>query len=138
MLSKLSVDDVRKVHDLSLDAVAVRDRLVNKVYQPDLGDQPQERGSRQPTDLDNLDVLDAIDSAEYRVLKEHIASLDPETRDELKALMLVGRGDHAAGDWDAALATARSVPGDGDADYLAEKASLPAYLMKGLYELKLA
>jgi hypothetical protein len=137
MLSKLSVDDVKKVRDLSTEARAARDRLVNKVYQPDLGDQPRERGSLMPTDLDNLDILNSVDSAEYRALKSCLEGLGPERREELKALLLVGRGDHAAGEWDEALATARTIPEAGDVDYIAEKASLPQYLMKGLYELKL-
>ncbi|WP_207482086.1 DUF3775 domain-containing protein [Arenibaculum pallidiluteum] len=133
MLSKLSLDEVKRVHDLSLEALAARDRLVNKVYQADLGDQPLERGSRMPTDLDNLDVLNAVDSAEYRALKDYIEGLDSERREELKALMLIGRGDHAPAEWDEALAAARTIPQAGDADYLAEKASLSQYLMKGLY-----
>jgi len=137
MLSKLSLEDVQKVRDLSQGALAARDRLVNKVYQPDLGDQPDERGSQQPTDLDNLDILDAVDSPEYRALKSAIEDLSPEARDELKALMLVGRGDHAAADWEQALATGRVVPQAGDVDYLAEKASLSQFLSKGLYELKI-
>jgi Protein of unknown function (DUF3775) len=136
MLNRLSTDQVRRVAELSATALAVRDRLVNKVYDLDLGDQTKER-DRNPTDFDSLQILDAIDSAEYRTLKDFIASLSSEEREELKAVMLIGRGDYAAGQWDEAIAAAQAVPNGSDVDYVAEKAPLRDYLMKGLYELKL-
>ena len=51
--------------------------------------------------------------------------------------MLIGRGDYAAGQWEEAVAAAQAVPDGSDIDYVAEKAPLRDYLMKGLYELKL-
>lgn len=136
MLNRLSTDQVRRVAELSATALAVRDRLVNKVYDLDLGDQTKER-DRNPTDFDSLQILDAIGSAEYRTLKDFIASLSSEEREELKAVMLIGRGDYAAGQWEEAIAAAQAVPDGSDVDYVAEKAPLRDYLMKGLYELKL-
>jgi hypothetical protein len=136
MLNRLSTDQVRRVAELSATALAVRDRLVNKVYDLDLGDQTKER-DRNPTDFDSLQILDSIGSAEYRTLKDFIASLSSEEREELKAVMLIGRGDYAAGQWDEAIAAAQAVPNGSDVDYVAEKAPLRDYLMKGLYELKL-
>jgi hypothetical protein len=136
MLDQLSVEEVKRVADLAARALAVRDRLVNKLYDVDLGDQPRERGDRNPTDLDSLRILDSVGNADYAALKDHIASLSTEQRDELKTVMLIGRGDYAAERWDDAIAAARAVP-DGDVEYVAEKAPLHDYLMKGLYELKL-
>jgi hypothetical protein len=135
MLDQLSVEEVKRVADLAARALAVRDRLVNKLYDVDLGDQSRER-DRNPTDLDSLRILDSVGNADYAALKDHIASLSTEQRDELKAVMLIGRGDYAAERWDDAIAAARAVP-DGDIEYVAEKAPLHSYLMKGLYELKL-
>ncbi|HEV7369827.1 DUF3775 domain-containing protein [Arenibaculum sp.] len=135
MLDQLSVEEVKRVADLAARALAVRDRLVNKLYDVDLGDQSRER-DRNPTDLDSLRILDSVGNADYAALKDHIASLSTEQRDELKAVMLIGRGDYAAERWDDAIAAARAVP-DGDVEYVAEKAPLHDYLMKGLYELKL-
>ncbi|HSK38336.1 MAG TPA: DUF3775 domain-containing protein [Arenibaculum sp.] len=135
-MSSLSVDQVKRVAELSAHAVQVRDRLVNKIYDLDLGEQPRER-DRNPTDLDSLQILDSVDSAEYRALKDYIGSLSAEQREELETVMLIGRGDFSAGQWDDAMATARSVPDASDVTYVAEKVALRAYLMKGLYELKL-
>lgn len=137
MPDHLSVEEVRRVAELAARALAVRDRLVNKLYDLDLGDQPHGRGDRNPTDLDSLRILDSIGSPEYAALKDCIASLPRERREELTAVMMIGRGDYAAECWEDALAAARAVP-DGDLDYVAEKAPLRDYLMKGLYELKLA
>lgn len=136
MLSRLSTEQVRRVAELSGSALAARDRLINKVYDLDLGDQTKER-DRNPTDFDSLQILDSIGNAEYRTLKDFIASLSTEEREELKAVMLIGRGDYAAGQWEQAVAAAQAVPDGSDIDYVAEKAPLRDYLMKGLYELKL-
>ena len=51
MLSQLSTEQVRRVAELSASALALRDRLINKVYDLDLGDQTKER-DRNPTDFD--------------------------------------------------------------------------------------
>lgn len=136
MLNRLSIDQVRRVAELSASALAARDRLVDKVYDLDLGDQTKER-DRNPTDFDSLWILESVGNAEYRILKDFIASLSSEEREELKAVMLIGRGDYAAGQWDKALAAAQALPDGGDIDYVAEKVPLRDYLMKGLYELKL-
>jgi len=57
---------------------------------------------------------------------------------ELRALLWVGRGDYAAKDFDRAVADATSSPDDVTIGALMEQADLHAFLMKGLYEMKLA
>ncbi len=137
MLSKLSIDDVHRIRELAQAAVADRDRVVNKVYQADLGEQALERGSQMPTDLDSLAILDATGSRDYQALREFLDGLAPEQREEVKALLLIGRGDFAPSQWGEAMDMGRTIPEAGDVDYIAEKASLAQYLMKGLYGLKL-
>ncbi len=67
-----------------------------------------------------------------------IAELAPEARRELSAIAMVGRGDYAAREWDAALTAAEAQAREDEALVLAEDADLGPQLSKGLYQLKLA
>jgi len=137
MFRTIGVEDVRNVADLARQAADAHRRLIGGVHDIDLGDQPQERGSRNPTDLDALNLLDNTTiRREIDALRNAIERLEPQGRQELKATMLIGRGDFAAGEWDRAMDAAAGIPASTDADYLAEKLALHDYLTKALYELK--
>ncbi len=137
MLNHLSVDRVRVIADLAGRAADAHRSVIGGLYDIDLGDQPDERGSRNPTDLDTLNVLDQTGSRkELDGLRAAIADLDEPARQELKAVMLVGRGDFAAGDWDRAMDQAAQIPASTDVEYLAEKLDLHDYLTKALFALK--
>lgn len=83
-----------------------------------------------------LGTLDAEPgSPALQALKERLAALAPEARQELMAVLWIGRGDYAAGNWDEALAEAQRRSHSGDVDYIAERGPLHDYLMKGLYLL---
>ncbi len=83
-----------------------------------------------------LGTLDAArGNPALRSLKERLAALSPEARQELLAVLWIGRGDYAAGDWEAALSEAQRRSAAGDVDYIAERGPLHDYLMKGLYLL---
>jgi len=136
MLTRLTVDQVRHVADLARRAADAHTRLVGGRNRIDLGEQPQERGSRNPSDIDTLNVLEDAGSPEIETLKRAIGGLPEDMRHELKALMLVGRGDYAAAEWDAAMDYAGRTPATADVDFLAERLTLSDYLNKGLYQLK--
>lgn len=136
MLDALSLDDARRIVDLARRAAAARDRLVGGMRNIELGDQFAERGSRNPTDLDTLKVIDAAGGdAAFDALKETIQGLSPEARHEAKGLLLVGRGDFTREQWDEALDEAARTPASGDVDFLTDRGTLSQDLMKGLYTM---
>lgn len=69
-------------------------------------------------------------------LKAQLALLSPEARQELMAVLWIGRGDFAPGEWEDALTEAQRRSTEGDVDYIAERGPLHDYLAKGLYLLK--
>jgi len=138
VLAHIVPEQVKHVADLAAAAGRARDALLSKVHKIELQDQAAERGSRNPTDLDSLNVLDSVDSPELDALRGFIAGLGVDARQELKAVLLIGRGDFGPNQWDQALLDAGNTPPATDVDYLSEKVSLHDYLVKGLYLLGLA
>jgi hypothetical protein len=138
MLKNLSIDQINRIAELAEQARSVRDLLLNKMYQTEADETPKPRGERNPSALDSLEVVQAADdSGIYDRLRQSIESLSPEAQAELRALMWVGRGDFAAGDWDEALTQASGTASLTTVDTLSDKADLHDYLMKGLYKMDL-
>ena len=136
-LQRISLDTVKHAADLAYEAGEDRQRYVAGMRNIDLREQRAERGSRNPTDLDTLNVVSIEASAAIEELKHLLAGLTPEERIELRAVMLVGRGDYAANQWDEALMNAGSAPDANSSADIAEKIDLHDFLMKGLYALDL-
>lgn len=136
-LQTLSLDTVKRAADLASEAMEDRQRYVAGMRNIDLGEQTAERGSRNPTDLDTLNVVPADASAAIEELKHLLDGLTPEERIELRAVMMVGRGDYAGNQWDEALMNAGSAPDANSSADIAEKIDLHDFLMKGLYALDL-
>ena len=65
----------------------------------------------------------------------HPISLARAVMERSPHVMLVGRGDFAPAEWDAAVGLAQGTPASGDVEYLAEKVALADYLNKGLFAL---
>jgi hypothetical protein len=59
MLDALSPDDARRIVDLARTAAAARDRLVGGMRNIELDERSAERGSRNPTNIRTLRVIDA-------------------------------------------------------------------------------
>lgn len=137
MFKQISVDTVKQAADLAFEAVADRQRFLAGMRNIDLGDQDVERGSRNPTDLDALNIVSTDASAALDQLRRMLDGLSPEQRVELRAVMLVGRGDFAGNQWDRALDEAGRPPDASHYEDIAERIDLHDYLMKGLYELNL-
>jgi hypothetical protein len=135
MLKHLSVEQVEEIARLAASASDAQDGLLNKMTVVDKGDDGAELMERTAGGLDTLDAT--VGSRPLQALRERIAALPPEGRHELAAILSIGRGDHAAQDWEAALDDARSRPEAEDVNFIAERTSLHDWLTKGLYNLKL-
>ena len=136
-LQRIALDTVKRAADLASEAMEDRQRYVGGLRNIDLREQAAERGSRNPTDLDTLNLVPTEASAAIEALKYLLAGLTPEERIELRAVMMVGRGDYAANQWDEALTNAGSAPDANSSADIAEKIELHDFLMKGLYALDL-
>lgn len=135
MLNTIRVDEVRRVAELAGRAAADRRDFLTGLRRVDLGGQEKERGSRHPTDLDTLDILPAGASAALDDLRRLLDGLTAEQRIELRAVVLIGRGDFAGNQWDAARTEAARPPDATDVADIVEKLRLHDDLMKGLYEM---
>ncbi|WP_207460315.1 DUF3775 domain-containing protein [Azospirillum sp. SYSU D00513] len=137
MLKQISVATVKQAADLADKAVNERESFLSGMRNIDLGEQRNERGSRNPTDLDSLSILPDGAGAAFGQLKQMLEELSPEQRCELRAVMMVGRGDFAGKEWDRALDEASRAPDASHYQDIAERVDLHDYLMKGLYEMNL-
>lgn len=68
----------------------------------------------------------------YQELKSVINGMNEEERNELVALMWLGRGTYALSDWKNAVEEARGADNDHTAEYLMRTPLLPDYLTEGL------
>lgn len=136
MFSRIEVDQVRRIADLARQAADAHRRLVGGLRDIELGEQPDERGDRNPSDLDSLSLLgQTAERREFDALRDAIAELSPEQRQELKAATLIGRGEFAAGQWDEAMSAAAAIPASSDVDYVSERLNLHDELTKALFEM---
>jgi hypothetical protein len=135
MLNHISPDTVREIAEIAAAARAHQEVTMSRmqIADPNADRAPGERGAEAEevlySELDNP-LLDR--------LKDRLQDLAPEARQELRAIMLVGRGDFAAREWDAALSQAEGEHHASEVDRIAENVGLHDFLTKGLYELKLA
>jgi hypothetical protein len=132
-LRSIEAEEVRAIAGLSKAAREAQDVLLNKMKIVDKFDDERELSSAVAGTLDTLDA--SLNNPPLRELKERVAALSPEARQELMALMWIGRGDYAAAEWEAALDEAQRRANAGDVDDIAERAPLHDYLLKGLYLL---
>ena len=134
MLHELEVLEVRHIADLALDARKVRDRLLEKVADADLGEPQPARGEHNPAGTVVLNGVFASEP-EFAALREAITALPRDIREKLWVVAQIGRGDIAILDWDDAIASASALTDDDIAANLLGEADLHNYLRKGLYEL---
>ena len=74
----------------------------------------------------------------YAELKTTIEDLEPDQQISLVALMWLGRGDYAVGEWASALALARERWTEHTVEYLIGTPLLADYLTEGLDQLDTA
>ena len=135
MLKEIMVDQINDIADLSNEARNAQSRLLDKTQIMDQFDDAE----RVQEEIGTFETLDAsLNNEPLTRLKQKVDALTPAARRELLAVMLIGRGDFAAGEWDKALSQTESTSNDSDTARLTEKVLLHDYLKKGLYLLKSA
>ncbi len=137
LLHELEVLEARRIADLASDARKVRDLLLEKVRDADLGEPEPARGEHNANGSVMLEEVLAT-KPEFVALSQAIAGLPRDIREKLWVVMQIGRGDAAVLDWDVASATAAALTDDDIADNLLTQADLHNFLQKGLYELGVA
>jgi Protein of unknown function (DUF3775) len=133
MLDAIDRREIEEIAALSKEARAAQDRLLNKMRIVDQFDDGKELAAQTAETLDALDAT--LDNGPLKDLCSRIAALPEAQRLELAAVMLLGRGDFAAQQWEAAIDEARARGDANDPDSLARKPDLADYLAKGLFQL---
>ena len=134
MLHELDVLEARRIADLAWDARKVRDRLLEKVPDAQLGEPEPARGVHNPSGNIALNGVLAA-QPEYVALRETMAALPRDIREKLWVVAQVGRGDVAILGWDEALTRASALTDEDIVAGMIEGPDLHEYLRKGLYEL---
>jgi hypothetical protein len=136
MLEKIALVQVRRIAELAKAARDARDQMLVQVAESELGEPRVARGLHDPAAAFGMDPLPP-DHPTRLALRDAIAALPRDAQDELRALVLVGRGDLGAKEWERAVTEASGAP-DVALEFLTGQANLHEDLEKGLYELKLA
>ena len=134
MLHELDALEMRGIADLALRARKVRDRLLEKVPEAELGEPAPARGEHNPGGSVALTEVLAGEP-EFVALREAIVALPRDIREKLWVVAEVGRGDLGILDWQDGLDAASLLSDDDIVANLAAEADLHEYLSKGLYEL---
>lgn len=134
MLHELEALEARHIADLALDARKVRDRLLEKVRDAQLGEPVPARGEHNPSGSIALNGVLAAEP-EFVALREAIAALPRGIQEELWMVAQVGRGDVAILDWDEAQAGASALSDDEIVVSMVAEPDMHEHLRKGLYEL---
>jgi hypothetical protein len=134
MLHELEVLEARRIADLAEDARKIRERLLEKVPDADLGELEPARGPHRPVGMIALNGLLA-GKPEFVALREALASLPRDIREKLWVVTQIGRGDVAVLDWEQAKDTASLLTEDDILANMLGEPDLHDYLRKGLYML---
>jgi hypothetical protein len=143
MLTYTSVEEVRAIIARSEAAAEQGDRLVDRMYKADLlpaGDKQHtvHPAQRDEAELADLAPLGASTMAEpLQRLQARLEGMSAEARREVQAIAMIGAGEFAAREWDAALTAAESRQTEAEPRAMAEDPDLAPHLAKGLYLLKL-
>lgn len=135
MLERIAAEEVKRIAALAKAAREARDLMLEKIPDEVLGQPGPARGEHNPAAALGLEPLPADHPARL-ALKGAINNLPPEARRELLALMWIGRNDYGTAEWERAMADA-TTPFEVTAETLIEEPDLAAFLLKGLYEMKL-
>ncbi len=134
MLQVLEVLEARQIADLAADARKVRDRLLEKVPDAELGEPVPARGEHNPAAALGLNGVLVAEPA-FAALREAIAALPRDIREKLWVVAQIGRGNVAILDWDVALAGASELSDGELVSIMVAEPDLRDHLRKGLYEL---
>jgi Protein of unknown function (DUF3775) len=101
-------------------------------------DGDYEEGSDGPDDDEREVLLDTPDNPTAQELRDAVDGLNVDEREELLALMWLGRGDYDAGGWSEALRQARDALSSSETEYLLGTPLLGDYLEEGAEALGLS
>jgi hypothetical protein len=100
---------------------------------------PDEAAGSDPADDDERQILlDTPDNPTAQELRDAIDGLNVDEREELLALVWLGRGDYEAGSWSEALQQARQTQTATETDYLLGTPLLGDYLEEAVSALGLS
>lgn len=134
MLHELDVLEVQNIADLALAARKVRDHMLEKIADVDLGEPVPARGEHNPGhDVALNGVL--AGQAEFIALREALIALPREIREKTWVISQIGRGDRAILDWNTSLDAASRLGDDNIVGDLLGEPDLHDLLRKGLYAL---
>jgi hypothetical protein len=134
MFQALASNEVKALAAKARAVREARDRALSSIRDRTFAEPTPARGVHNPAADLGLDVLPK-DEPSRKALEDSLAALPPSARRELWALVLVGRGDYAAKDWERAMAEASRLPDVGVSQFM-EVADLHECLAKASYELE--
>jgi hypothetical protein len=134
MLEKLRAQQAQHIAELAKAARERRDTLLHGVAEETGSGPHPAKGESDRAGPAGFDVLPADDPA-LSALRDAIARLRPAARSELFALMRIGQGDLAKGDWSRGLSEAETLGNDIIGGILADDVDLSIHLSKALYAL---
>jgi hypothetical protein len=135
MLKNVTSKQVQVIAQLARATRETRDVLLRGAPDEAVGEPHPVKGESDRMGAGGFDVLPADDPA-ATALRHAIDDLRPDARSELFAVMRIGQGDLAAGDWERAVSEAEVLGDTSIAEILADDIDLQSHLSKGLYELR--
>ena len=134
MLKALTSRQAHRIARLAGAARDARDGLLHGVTADTVNEPHPIKGERDRMGAGGFDVLPPGVPA-VTALGDAIGGLRPEARAELFALMRIGQGELAPGDWRRGLAEAATLGDESVGGMLADDIDLHGHLEKGLYAL---
>lgn len=143
MLTHVTRDELHTIIRLAERAKDAGDRLVNRANKVELSANAEQSFRTAEEERQNwAQTADALRetglTGPVQSLDDALGRLSPEALREVHAIALIGRGDYAARQWEEAVGAAEALSDASEPRMLADMDALPAYLSKGLYQLRLS
>lgn len=134
ILHEIEILETRRIAELAAAAREARDQVLMPVAEQELGEPQPARGEHHPAGALGFGAMSA-DEPSHVALHRAIEDLPTDIRRKLWAVMRIGCGDYARGDWDEALAAGTALSDENVATDLTDEVDLHDRLMKGLHEI---
>lgn len=134
VLKTLTPSQVHHIAQLAREARQARDALLGAAAETAAGEPHPAKGEHDRIGAGGFDVLPAS-SPPLSALRAAIGRLRPDARSELYALMRIGQGDLAPGDWREGLSEASRLGDAGVGGLLADDIDLQTHLDRGFHEI---
>jgi len=134
MLYELEVLEAGRIADLAGELRRVRDRMLEKVKESQLGEPPPARGEHNPVSALDLEPL-LTRKPEFAALRDALDGLPRDIRHKLWAVAQTGGARAANANFDGLLAQAAAMGDAAVTESLLGELDLQLCLRKGLYQL---